>query len=288
MMEKPSPLRLASRSQLLTAFSCMWRLWIQLGEWVLPLEGGLYELTDIQHGVHALTAMKRRTAGWPGHAVKEASFRQVTSRESWARTLEHRGYEVPLKAPSHSESRQSMLGHICVLKKGGSIFINLRGIGCIRKDKCFGLKLILLLFMKGGHWTNSSRHCGPYDSFTPHTLTASSVGQGSLTTQLWEVTFSRYSFYSLGCKGFMKTKRHPPSPSLTHTTPTPPSLTHHSDTPPPITHTQPSTAQCPLQQSSQETSCRPKKGEIELQHSALPIHGRMNTDVARTDSIHTL
>lgn len=132
---------------------CMWQLWIQLGEWVLPLEWGLYELTDTQHGVHALTAMKHRTAGWPGHAAKEASFHQVMGRESWARTLKHRGYEVPLKAPSHSESRQSMLGHICVLKKGGSIFINLRGIGCIRKNKCFGLKLILLLFMKGGHWT---------------------------------------------------------------------------------------------------------------------------------------
>lgn len=265
----------------------MWWLWIQLGEWVLPLEGGLYELTDTQHGVHALTAMKHRTAGWPGHAVKEASFRQVTGRESWARTLEHRGYEVPLKAPSHSESKQSMLGHICVLKKGGSIFINLRGIGCIRKDKCFGLKLILLYFMKGDHWAYSSRHCGLYDSFTPHTLTASSVGQGSLTTQLWEATFSRYSFYSLGCKGFMKTKRHPPR-HHSHTPLRPPHHFHTSLWHPPITYTHPSTAQCPLQQSSQETSCRPKKGESELQHAALPIHGRMNTDVARTDPIHTL
>lgn len=52
-------------------------------------------------------------------------------------------------------------GHICDLKNGGSIFINLRRIGCIRKDKCFGLTLILLLFMKGGHRAYNSRHCGP-------------------------------------------------------------------------------------------------------------------------------
>lgn len=229
MMQKPSPLRLTSRSQLLTAFSSLY---------VMALDP-----------VRRMgSSLRGRTVWAHRHTARGPCIDNHETQDCWLTWTCHGGSELP---PSNGQRELSQdlraqglwsppkstqpfrvktkhaWPHLCS-QKGGFSFINLRGTGCIRKDKCFGLKLILLLFMKGGHWAYSSRHCGPYDSFTPHTLTASSVGQGSLTTQLWEATFSRYSFYSLGCKGFMKTKRHPPR-HHSHTPLRPPP--HHLHTP---------------------------------------------------------
>lgn len=46
---------------------------------------------------------------------------------------------------------------------------------------------------------------------------------------------------------------------------------------------------CTLTEILSRDDCKAREGEIQLQHVvALPIHGRMNMDVARTDPTHTL